>query len=80
MANLTIVVDDELLKRARVRALEQGTSVNAVLAARLEAYASGAETQARATAALVALARSARRKTTKARRGKRVTRDELHER
>ena len=31
MANLTITVPDEILKSARRRALEQGTSVNAVL-------------------------------------------------
>ena len=29
VANLTLSVDDEVLKRARMRALEQGTSVNA---------------------------------------------------
>ena len=39
MANLTIIVDDEVLKRARVRAKEQGTSVNAVLRDYLEQYA-----------------------------------------
>ena len=37
MANLTITVEDELLKRARVRAAEQDTSVNAVLRDELEA-------------------------------------------
>lgn len=39
MANLTIAVDDEVLRRARKRALDQGTSVNAVLREYLEAYA-----------------------------------------
>lgn len=38
MSNLTIVVDDEMLKRARIRALEEGTSVNAVLREFLERY------------------------------------------
>ena len=32
MANLTISVDEEALKRARIRALEENSSVNAVLA------------------------------------------------
>jgi len=41
MANLTIVVDDGLLKQARMRALEDGTSVNAVLRDYLAAYAGG---------------------------------------
>lgn len=38
MTNLTIVVDDETLKRARIQALEEGTSVNAVLRELLERY------------------------------------------
>ena len=29
MANLTIAIDDELLKQARIRAIHEGTSVNA---------------------------------------------------
>src|SRR5690349_10806835 len=59
MANLTITVDDELLKRARIKALEEGTSVNAILAKRLEEYASSApriyERQAEAIRQLVAI-------------------------
>jgi hypothetical protein len=39
MANLTIAVDDGTLKKARMRALEEDTSVNAVLRAYLEEYA-----------------------------------------
>ena len=39
MTNLTISVDEEALKRARIRALEEGTSVNAVLRGYLEDYA-----------------------------------------
>lgn len=31
MANLTLVIDDDILKRARIRALERGTSVNALV-------------------------------------------------
>lgn len=31
MANITIAVDREALKRARIRAIEEGTSVNAIL-------------------------------------------------
>ena len=43
--NLTITVDDETLRRARIRALSQGTSVNAVLRELLESYA-GSEAEA----------------------------------
>lgn len=39
MANLTIALDDDVLRRARVRAAQQGTSVNAVLRAELVRYA-----------------------------------------
>ena len=46
MANLTIKVDDALLRRARVRALQEGTSVNQVLVASLQAFA-GVDSRAR---------------------------------
>lgn len=39
MANLTITVEEETVKRARIRALEEGTSVNALLRGYLEEYA-----------------------------------------
>lgn len=39
MANLTITVDGQLLKKARMRALEEDTSINAVLREYLEDYA-----------------------------------------
>lgn len=31
MANLTLTIDDDVLRRARIRALESGTSVNALV-------------------------------------------------
>ena len=39
MANLTIAVPDDLLHRARVRAAQEGTSVNQLLRETLERYA-----------------------------------------
>ncbi len=39
MANLTVTIDEQVLKRARIRALEQGTSVNALVADYLTSYA-----------------------------------------
>lgn len=39
MANLTITVDEETLKRARIRAIERGESVNAYLGEVLRRYA-----------------------------------------
>jgi plasmid stability protein len=84
VANLTITVDDEVLKRARVRALEQGTSVNAILAERLRAFASEAESQAAVTRALIELGkhntRGGGKSRGKQRGGRRWTRSQLHER
>lgn len=39
MANLTIVVDDELLKTARIKALQEGTSVNEICRQAIERFA-----------------------------------------
>ncbi|HQR52232.1 MAG TPA: DUF6364 family protein [Burkholderiales bacterium] len=36
MANLTLTIDDEVLKKARIHALERGTSVNALVREYLE--------------------------------------------
>lgn len=39
MANITITLDADLLRRARIRALEEGTSVNAVIREHLKQWA-----------------------------------------
>jgi len=54
--NLTITVDDEVLRRARIRARSQGTSVNAVLREFLESYA-GSDVEVAARTRLAELAR-----------------------
>ena len=38
MVNVTISVDEDVLRRARIKALQEGTSVNAYLKAKLEDY------------------------------------------
>ena len=77
MANLTITIDDRLLKQARMRALEDGTSVNALLRAYLERYAGSGE----AGDALGGFVRLARRSAATSGPGGRTwTRDELHDR
>lgn len=77
MANLTITVDERLLKKARMRALEDGTSVNALLRAYLERYAGIGDT----AAGLDGFARLARRASaTSGPSGRTWTRDELHDR
>lgn len=43
MANLTITVDEDTLRRARIRALEEGSSVNSLMRDFLERYANEGE-------------------------------------
>lgn len=75
MANLTITVDAEVLRRARLRALERGTSVNRVLREYLDVYA-GEGPWADATRALLESSRRSR----SGRGGSRWSRDDLHDR
>jgi hypothetical protein len=77
MANLTITIDDDLLKRARLRALERNTSVNALLREYLEAFA-GVETSMTARKRFGALARAAT--SGSGSKGRTWSRNELHER
>ena len=76
MTNLTITVPSEVLKSARRRALEQGTSVNALLRDYLSQFAGTQSSQAGVVQRVLELSRSAR-----SGRGKNTwTRDDLHER
>jgi hypothetical protein len=74
MANLTLVIEDDVLLRARKRALDQGTSVNAVLRGYLENYA-GRQDRVVAMQRFIQQAATA-----KGRSRKPWSRDELHER
>ena len=60
MANLTITLDDDLLKRARIRAAELGTSVNAVLREYLGQYAGANAVHVSAVERVLELSRKAR--------------------
>jgi hypothetical protein len=60
VANLTIVVDDGTLKKARMRALEEDTSVNAVLREYLEEYAGRRREQVEATRRILEASRVSR--------------------
>ena len=77
MSNLTITVDEATLKKARLRALTEGISVNAILRKFLESYANVDAEQA---AALDDLMELARRATSQHSGAKRWSREELHER
>jgi plasmid stability protein len=88
MSNLTISVDDQLIKRARVRALEQGTSLSAKVREFLHEYVNepriGLDKQrAQATARLMAAMDAAASKSvpataTRAQGRRRTLRDELY--
>ncbi|NCC30354.1 MAG: hypothetical protein EOM22_19910 [Gammaproteobacteria bacterium] len=79
MANLTITVDDEVLKQARMRALEENSSVNAILGRYLQDYAQADAARQRRQDALDALLALARQCGC-GRAGKTWTREDLHER
>ena len=76
MSNLTITIDDEALKKARLRALQQGTSLNAVLREFVEAYAGVRAEHENAVREILNLSMAAKSGSG----GRRWTRDELHER
>ncbi len=76
MANLTIALDDDLLRQARIRAVEQGTSVNAIVREYLTTYAGMTLKREAAMKNLIQLSRRSRSK----RGGKKWIRDELYER
>lgn len=77
MANLTITVDEGTLKRARMRALEEDTSVNAVLREYLEEYAGGRREQLEAARRILAASRDSASRSGPG--GRRWTREELYE-
>jgi hypothetical protein len=58
MTNLTITVDEHTLKRARMRALEEDTSVNAVLRSYLEEYSGVRQERREAGRKILELARN----------------------
>ena len=73
--NLTITVDDETLRRARIRALTQGTSVNAILREFLESFA-GSDAEMEARTRLAAFARTST--ASSGGEGRSWTRDEIY--
>ena len=77
MANLTLTIDGELLKQARIRALERDTSVNALVRGYLEELAGQVQGQD-ALQAFLELAENSGSGSGPA--GRTWTRDELHER
>ncbi len=91
MSNLTVSVDEQLIRRARMRAIEQGTSLSAKVREFLQGYVSSspdalaqqrAESTARLLAAMdaaAALATPAAPAAPAARGQRRSLRDEMYE-
>ena len=75
MTNLTLVIDEDVLRRARVRATEQGTSVNAAVRQFLDEFASGRDPRFEARERLLQLAD----RSSASSEGRHVTRDELYD-
>jgi hypothetical protein len=76
MANVTLVIDEEDLKRARIHAIEQGTSLNAVIRTFVKQYAANPEHYRQITESILAHADSS----TANSEGKRWSRADLYER
>lgn len=77
MSHLTLSIDDDVLRRARIRARQQGTSVDAVVRARLVQYAGGDDPEGAKRAFLDGAERST---ASSGPGGRRWTRDELYDR
>jgi len=77
MTNLTLTVDEEILRRARIRALERGTSVNALVRDYLERIA-GQSPAAEGVAEFLAAVEGAGARSGSG--GRTWTRDQIHDR
>lgn len=76
MANVTIAVDDDTLRRVRIHALENGTSLNAIVRGYLERLV-GVDPTKEAGERIVALAEQAR--ASSGPEGRSWRRDELYD-
>ena len=76
MANLTLKIDDKLLRRARIRALEQGTTVNELVRNCLSQYAVPRADRMRAFRRFLEIAEEAKAGSG----GRRLKREDLYDR
>lgn len=75
MTNLTLTIDAEVLKRARIRALEEDTSVNALVREFLESYADERAAREEAVENLLRISRESKSSSG----GRKFNREELYE-
>lgn len=79
MSNLTVALDEALIRKARIKAVQEGTTINAVVRERLKEYANSTGEEAphvRATREFLALAKRSKAQGG----GRRWTREEINER
>lgn len=76
MSNLTIAIDEKIVRQARVRAITEGTSVSARIREFLADYAQGGNRQQVAGQAFIAAAR----RSTANSEGAQWSRDDAHDR
>lgn len=76
MTNLTIAIDEAIVRQARVRAIQEGTSVSAKVREFLAAYAQNHSTQQEAADNFIAAARSSCANTA----GERWSREDAYQR
>lgn len=76
MTNLTISLDESIVKMARVRAIQEGTSVSAKVREFLAEYAQGSDRQTSAGMAFIDAARRSQANS----EGAPWTRDDAHDR
>lgn len=76
MASVTLTIDENLLRRARIRALQQGTSVNGLVREWLERYA-GQDLQRNTSEQIIGIAE--RNRASSGTRGRMWVRDDAYE-
>jgi hypothetical protein len=76
MTNVTLSIDEEDLRQARILALQQGSSLNAVIREFLKSYIGRTQRYQQVTERIIQQAESSEYHS----EGKKWTRDELHER
>jgi plasmid stability protein len=76
MTNLTIALDEAIVRKARIRAIHEGTSVSAKVREFLSSYAQGSDRQQIAGLAFIDAARRSQANS----EGARWTRDDAHDR
>jgi plasmid stability protein len=76
MTNLTIALDEEIIREARVRAIREGTSLSAKVREFLAQYARNTDAQVKAGEAILAMARASQAQSD----GTKWSKDELNDR